>query len=132
MAIVQPTGRIQAITSTNNGDLFILGNNSNEADVGGWAVWLIPDSGGFTGTVSIMRRPEGKGAADNNVGFVTSPYRRIVVAGVAADCQIDSTPLTTVCEALVQANGASIALFVSCTAGSASVYTRPLQGPTSF
>ncbi len=134
MAIVKITGRIKEITPANHGDLFILGNTSNEADVGGWTITLMPDAGGaFAGGITILRRPEGKGADDNNVGFMPSPYRPIVINNVAANPDVfDSIALTGPSEVQVPANGTSIAFSVSCTAGSAAVYTRPLQGSTAI
>lgn len=134
MAIVLPTGRQHTITSANDGDLFILGNTSNESDVGGWKIWLMPDQGGFTGALYILRRPEGKEVADNNVGFSQSPYRRIVINNQSADCTIVSgaTPLIDVSEIQVEANGTSIAYLVACSAGSATVRSRPFQGSGAF
>ncbi len=131
MAIVQPTGRAQIITPLNNGDIFILGNTNDEADVGGWKIWLMPDMGiTFTGAIYILRRPTP--ITDPNVGFSQSPYRRIVINNLAADCQFDNAALTTVSEVQVEANGSSIAFMVSCSAGSAVVYSRPLNGSVAF
>ena len=134
MAINIPTGRAQAISTLNNGDIFILGNTSNESDVGGWKIWLMPDASGFVGTVSILRRPEGKEASDSGVGFSQSPYRRIVLNNLPADCTIvsDSSGLSGVSEVQVEASGVSIAFMVSCSAGSATVRSRPFQGSGAF
>lgn len=132
MAIVTATGRIRPITTDTNGDIYILGNNSNEADVGGWAISLIPDAGGaFVGSIAILMRPEGKGAFDNNVGFVPCPYRCIVINGVPQTYQLDNIPLVGVCHIQVPSNGWSNAFAVVCSQGSASVYSRPLQGCTA-
>ena len=130
--IVRMTGRAQILTGLNNGDLFLLGNVSNESDVGGWVVTLMPDQGGFDGGVFIMRRPEGMAADNNNVGFMPSPYRRITVSNVASDGSIASDALTGATEVLIPAYGTSIALSVYCNSGSAVVYTRPLQGTVSW
>jgi hypothetical protein len=131
--IVLPTGRAQTITPANDGDMFILGNTSNESDVGGWKIHLMPDEGGvWAGAIYILRRPEGKMPFDNGVGFSQSPYRRIVINNLAADCALDSAPLTGVSEIQVEANGTSIAFMVQCSAGSATVYSRPLQGSVAF
>lgn len=132
MAIVNPTGRIRPISLLQSGDIYILGNNNNEADVGGWAVSLIPDAGtSFVGSIAILMRPEGKGAADNNVGFVSCPYRCVVINGAAQNYQFDNIPLVGICHVQVPSNGWSNAFAVVVTQGSASVYTRPLQGCTA-
>lgn len=130
MAFVQPTGRAQGITTLNNGDVFALGNTSDEADVGGWKIWLMPNTDGFVGSISILRRPSQ--LTDPSVGYSVSPYRRIVINNLPADCLIDAAPLTTVSEVQVEANGSSIAFAVSCSAGSATVYSRPLNGSVAF
>lgn len=124
-----PTGRDQIISTKNDGDLFILGNTSDEDDAGGWKITFMPDGGvPFVGSIIIMRRPSGKSAFDNNVGFMPSPYRRIVVNNVASDMLWDSVPITAPGVILVAANGSSIAFVVQCTSGSARVYTRPVNG----
>ena len=131
-AINFPTGRDQMIGVANNGDTFILGNTSDEADAGGWKLTLMPDAAtGWTGSITIMRRPSGKGAFDNNVGFMPSSYRRIVVNNTASDYLWDSVALTGASEVQVEGNATSVAFYVQCTAGSARVYTRPVNGPTA-
>lgn len=132
MAIVNMPGRIRPISTAQSGDLYILGNTSNEADVGGWAISLIPDAGvSFVGSIAIMGRPEGKGASDNNVGFVPFPYRCIVINGVPQQYQFDTIPLVGICHIQVPSNGWSNAIAVVVTQGSASIYNRPLQGCTA-
>lgn len=128
-----PVGRVQIISAANNGDLFILGNTSNEADVGGWMLTLMPDAGGpFQGAVTLARRPEGKGAFDNAAGFMPSPYKVFVLNNVAQVPYWDVVPLTGATEICVPANGTSIGFWVQCTQGTARVYNRPVNGPTSI
>lgn len=129
MAIVQTTGRRQLLTPTNNGDLFKLGNTSNEDDVGGWILTLVPTDGNFAGSFVVLGRNAMKTASDNNAPFIPIPYRTVCTNNVAADYSFSAAPITGTSMVIVPAYGIAIAVLVACTAGSANLYSNPINGP---
>lgn len=128
MAIVEQAGRCQTITAANHGDMFKLGNASQE--VGGWTIILVP-SPDFLGGINTLGRLTGPDAALRNAPYFPAPYRQVCINNVGSDYTFSSALISTSSTVQVPANGLSIAFLVTCTAGSADVYSMPLQGATA-
>lgn len=131
MATVEQTGRCQSISSANHGDLFKLGNVSNEQDVGGWTITVIATSGDFSGGVYIVGRQSGTDAQSRSMPYLPVPFRQVCINNIAMSYSFDNALISASSIVQVPANGLALALLVSCTSGTADVYSTPLQGPTA-
>lgn len=121
-----PCGRAQRIIAGGDGQFFVLGDVSYE-EAGAWSVHFVPDLL-FQGSVTIMARERGPGAAQDNVAFVPVPYRRVSLNNVAQDYQFVSDLITGNALLHIPAAGLTIAVLANCTVGSAVIYNHPLAG----
>lgn len=118
-----------AITPSVSGGIAILGNAA-DGEVGTYFVQLVPQVG-FVGSLDVLARPYGKYANDDGVAFVPVPYRRVNVNNLASDYAISTASITQPGIIQIPANGMSIGLMITCSAGQAELYSWPLLGPSS-
>lgn len=130
MPLTSSTDRRYKITTVDNGNYKILGNVSDSTG-GAWRVQFAPDAS-FVGSLLVTARASGDDAVSDAVGFGTIAYRRVQLGGLASDYTLVTTTLTTDAIILVPANGLSVAIAVTCTAGFGYLYTIPLLGPLTL
>lgn len=129
MAIRQPVSRFSIITPSFNGDIQPLGPAGTPASVAVMMVQFAP-SVDFVGSFQVLAKAFGPGA--ETAPYLPVAYRRVNVAGAAADYAIVADNITSSGIIQVPANGLIIALLVTCTVGQCQVYTLDLQGPSSI
>lgn len=129
MALLKGSNRYNVITATNNGDILPLGPAGTTSFVGTMGVQFAP-SLDFVGSFQVLGKI--MGTAADNAPYVPIPYRRVtVVAGgsvVASDYAMVSDPVVPTAMIHVPSAGLSIALLITCSAGTCQVFSMDLQG----
>lgn len=128
MAIKQRSSRKFGFSTDDNGDFLEIGPAGTSSTGGVMAIQLIPDQN-FVGSVVIHGKIMGTAARDANVQFMPVMYRPITLNNVAADFTIPiATAVPGNSTINVPSNGVSIALLVTCSAGTCQVVSWNLQG----
>jgi len=136
VAHIYPIDRAYKVTTLDHGNIgeFGLPTGSGGATscVGTYLVQIVP-SVDFAGSFGVVGRAQGLGIPSDteSVPFVQIPYRQIYVAGAPVSYTFSTAVLTDACLIQVPANGVSLGLLFSCTAGHAWVYTRQLDGSSA-
>ena len=123
-------GRKYKVTTIDDQAVLYLGNAA-DGRPGVMVIQWVPDPS-FNGSFGVVARIYGKPANDDNVGFATVVYRRVVLNGVASDRNLVSDPIGssfTIIE--VPANGLAIALQANVNQGFGTLYSWPLVGPAT-
>ncbi len=128
MAVKPRSNRGFSITPNDNGDIVEIGPGSTPQSVGVLSIQFDPTID-FVGSFTVLSKL--MGLAAQSAPFLPVAYRRVNVAGAASDRILVADPITAVGKIEVPSNGDSIALLVTCTAGSCWVYSWDLQGASS-
>jgi hypothetical protein len=124
------SGPLRKVTPTDDGNIIFLGNAS-EGRVGLWTVQLEPDAD-FAGSLLVIARSSLKDASDANAPEHPWFYRSAYLNGVAADygvlqtAQINNSSMIT-----IPSDGWSVGFMVACSAGSLTLYSLPIDGPSA-
>lgn len=124
--VVADAGREYRVKTADNGKFLFLGNAS-DGRTGTFFVQFVPDAS-FAGSFGVVARAYGKPASDNGVAFISVPYRRVNLAGVASDRALVSAVLTDSFMIEVPSTGVVLALLCECTAGFGTLYSWPCNG----
>lgn len=113
--------------------LFLLGNTDpDNAVVGGYAIDIRTDIL-WQGTISFTGRSGvHKAGEDDIAGLGNWPFRAFYLNGVPYDGSMVSgaaAVITGPSSIILPASGVTIGMGVSCTAGAATLYYLPVQGP---
>lgn len=135
MAFLPSSNRYRRITSANTGDTLVLGNAGTPSSTAVWSIQFNP-SVDFVGTFYILGHVRTLGQPETITSpsggsvtpFLTIPYRRVVMNGVASDWGIVSDPIVGASIIQVPSNGMSIGVSVACTAGSCDMVSYDVQG----
>ena len=128
MALLSPASARYRITTADHGNYKLLGNVS-ESEAGFWRIAFDPDDT-FVGSLLVTARADGDHTHDDEVGFGTLRYRVLQLNGVGADYSVlTAEPIGQHCIILVPSVGLSVALAVTCTAGTGMLYVKPFIGP---
>lgn len=128
MAIKQRSSRKFGFSSDDNGDFLEIGPAGTSMTGGVLAIQFVPD-GAFSGTITLMGKVFGTAAKEANDQFMPIMYRPITINNVAADFTVPvATAITGPSTINVPSNGVSIALLVTCNAGTCQVVSWNLQG----
>lgn len=127
---VANAGREYRVTTSDNGKFLFLGNAS-DGRTGTFVVQFVPDAS-FAGSFGVTARVYGKPASDNGVAFVSIPYRRVNLAGIASDRTLVAAVLTDSFIIEVPSSGVVLALLCECTAGFGTLYSWPLNGSPTY
>ena len=123
-------GREYRVSTADHGKFLYLGNAS-DGRTGTFVVQWVPDAS-FAGSFGVVARIYGKPASDNGVAFISVPYRRVNLAGVASDRTLVSAVLADSFLIEVPSSGVALALLCDCTAGFGTLYSWPLNGSPTF
>lgn len=85
----------------------------------------------FAGSFAVLGRTLGSAANEVDVPFVAIPYRRVSLADVASDYTMVSDVISTSALIQVPANGLSVALLSSITAGQMTITSWGLEGSSA-
>lgn len=107
---------------------FVLGNAGDEV-VGMIAVHIL-DTGSLSANIVVKSRSGLRiaGFGGDDIAFAAVPYVSHHLNGVAGTGAYVSTTITTTSMLLIPATGEEIALDVTYTSGTATVYWGPYQG----
>lgn len=121
--------KILNITTNLNGEQIEVGPGGPSGSVGVIGVQFVPDAN-FIGALAVLGRLQGPGipASPEVVSPVPVPYRAIYLNGAASDYHLATDLLTAMSVVQVPSNGLSIVFQISCTQGTAWLYTVDLQG----
>lgn len=130
MAIKKASNRIRVITTEDNGDWIEIGPASTPKFVGTFAIQFNPDIT-FAGEFLIGARLAGAAATEAGLPFLPVPYRRVTVNNVASDRTYVSDVITGASKIEVPASMDSIGILVECTAGTCTIVSMDMQGPST-
>ena len=128
------------ITTADNANFLLIGDVGHGNQAGNLELQFVPSvSAPFTGSLAVMGRIGGgplmKQEAALGVPFASIPYRRVILNGVCYDYSmtaVGAPDLLTGASILhIPSYGLSIALLVTCTQGTGTVYYRTLEGAGS-
>ena len=114
-------------TTEYDGDFVELGTGAADDEVGAVCIQFAPTID-FVGEFIVMGRNRKSPAQSVTAPFLPIPYIRVNVANVASDRAISSATITTTGMIEVPANGLSVAVLMSCSAGSCTLYLTRLAG----
>jgi hypothetical protein len=129
------SGPKRLVTPTDNGNIIFLGEGS-EGRVGAWSVQLEMDSD-FVGGLVVVGRSSAKVASDDNAPERPFPYRAAFLNGTSASgpWAFAADPITGLPSQitassciLIPASGFNVGFMVACTAGTATLYSIPVDG----
>lgn len=133
---VTPCPQGYQITANDSGNFLVIGDAGHGNSMGAIAVEFVPTVS-FVGSLAIMGRVGGGPLSrqENKIGipFATVPFRKIYLNGAVSDYSMSTagdiaTGITGQSLIQVPANGLVVALLVTCSAGSCTVYYRTLEG----
>lgn len=134
MANIFPVGRYFVAQPAQNGDFAILGNAA-DSRVGTWVVGFVP-SADFVGAFGIVGRvtiPPAENDLGDDTTYVSIPYRRVTLAGVASDYALVSAAVGGTRDIIqIPANGMDVGLLIAASAGTCAIISWPLNGPSTF
>lgn len=131
------SGPKRRVTPTDSGNIIFLGAAS-EGRIGCWAVQIEMD-GEWVGSLVVVGRSATKNASDDNAAERPMPYRAAFLNGTTptppygfANDGLTGAPIeiTGGSVILIPAYGFSVGFMVACTAGSATMYSLPVDGPS--
>lgn len=124
------SGPKRLVTPTDDGNLIMLGNAS-EGRVGLWTVQIEPNVD-FVGSLIVVARSSLKEASNDNAPEHQWFYRSAYLNGGAVDygvlqtAQINNSSLIT-----IPSDGWNVGFLVACSAGSLTLYSLPIDGPSA-
>ncbi len=125
MANVVVTGGKFSLSTANGTNAYVLGDGSGA--FGSAIAVQVVDTGALSASISVTARSRVRAAADDAVAFVAIPYKKLWLNGVAGDNTYVSTAITTHSLIVIPASGLSIALNVTFTSGTATIYWTPVE-----
>lgn len=119
------------VTPQNDGAILMFGPPSDEEP--GAVVFEFNASSDFVGSFAVLGHVTGPAVPANAPAHpaMPVPYRRINVGGAASDYAMVSDLIANTGMIQVPANGMSIGLGVSCSAGTCSIWRLPVEGASS-
>lgn len=121
------------VSTVDDGEILSLGSTADNKRGGEFVVQFVPEDG-FEGSVQVVghiagipARPDEEDAPDFQF-----PYRKIYVDGVAYSYEFSHDTLTGPFAIQIPANNWVIGLLVSCTAGTAKLFTREISEALSL
>lgn len=106
----------------------IIGNGS-DSRVATLAVHIV-DTGSLSASIVVKQRSSVPAASDDSVPFVVALYRKMYLNGAAGDGSLVETAITTTSIIEIPCSGLEIALDVTYTSGTGTVYVLPMAGPS--
>lgn len=131
--IIYPANAASWVASQEYHGLFLeLGDATSYDRTGTITVFFVP-SVDFVGEFAVMGRPREQPttAADTGAPFVAVGYIAVNVNGVAVNRLYSTATITQQGIIEVPANGMSVGLLVSCTAGTCKLYFGRVEGSTT-
>jgi hypothetical protein len=128
MPVPTPISNRYRITPLDHGQIRKLGNAAI-GEVGTWSIQFVPDAS-FEGAFIVKGRIDHEKAQDDDVPYLPVRYRAAFLNSADADYSLVAAEITSGSLIDVPANGKSIALLISCTAGYGWLYSTPLHGPS--
>lgn len=129
MATVQVSSTPITINGSNT---YVLGSASGDDENGGFLVQIVDDNS-LSASISVSAQSTAIRASGASDSFASIKYRGGNVNGTAADWSYVSTAITTNSMLWIPApSGMIVALVVTFTSGSATLYAQPSRGANSF
>ncbi len=123
--------RYFVVKPDDDGDIADMGPAGTAALVATYTIQFIP-SADFAGQFAVLGRVAGNAAQTAGVVMATIPYRRINVNGVASDYNIVTDVISGPGIIQVPANGLAVGLLIACSAGTCTVISADLSGPSAI
>lgn len=132
------SGPKRTVTPTDNGNIIFFGNASEDR-AGCWSVQIEMDND-FVGALVVVGRSSVKDASDDNAAARPFPYRAAFLNGATPSAPWgfandpvsgQSMPITAASAILIPAYGFTVGFMVACTAGKATMYSLPVDGPSA-
>lgn len=129
MATRKASNRFDTITTDDNGKFVEYGPAGTTMFVSTMLMQFAPTAG-FVG--SLLLHGKMLGPAGETAPFLPIAYRRVNVAGLVSDYALSPDPIMAAGIIQVPANGMTLALLVTCSAGACQVYMMDVQGSSAI
>ncbi len=131
MADIFPVaGPMFLVQPPQDGNILVVGNTQDENPSGAATLTFLP-SQDFTGSFAIVGRPPGISTSNTSVPWQAIPYRLVSLQDVASDYSFKSDTISVAAIIQVPANGLAVGVLVACSAGTAQLWIKLMEGATS-